>query len=324
MALPGMDEAITQLSPAARVSASADDCLGLHPDRATLDHGQELLTAWLARSGLTLHVSKTPMSHTLAGDQLGGDFLGCTIRQSRVGKHQSGKGPGGDQRLGYTTLMTPAKATMQEQLAELGRVMRAGQHWPQAALLHKLNPTRRGWANDYRPWVSQATCGRVDRLPWVKRRSWARRRHPNTAARWGADRYGHRRASRQVCAPPATRPSQAYLASPTDTSRLRHAQVTGHRSPDEGDWVSWSQRRGQSPTGSPRRATLSQHQGGRCPYCGRVFHHADQREIDHLSGNRRDSRSGNLHAVHGHGHDAQSRAQGADLPVGRRDNVSGH
>jgi len=59
-----MDEAITQLSPEARVIAYAEDCLVLHPDRATLDHCQQLLTAWRAKIGLTLNVSKTPMSHT--------------------------------------------------------------------------------------------------------------------------------------------------------------------------------------------------------------------------------------------------------------------
>ena len=50
-ALHGMDEAITQLYPDARVIAYADDCLVLHPDHATLDHCQQLLTAWLARIG---------------------------------------------------------------------------------------------------------------------------------------------------------------------------------------------------------------------------------------------------------------------------------
>jgi RNA-directed DNA polymerase len=202
--------------------------------------------------------------------------------------------------------------------------MRAGQNWPQAALMHQLHPTRRGWANDYRPWVSPATFGRLERLTWVKLCSGARRRHPNTSARWGADRDGHRRASRPVLAPAATRPSQAYLASQTATSSRRHVIVTGHRSPDDGDGVYGSQRRGQSPRGSPRLATLITHQGGRGPYGGRCFHHAAQLESDHSNGNRRDARSVNLQALHGHCHDAKSRKQGDYLPVGRRDNVSGH
>jgi RNA-directed DNA polymerase len=112
MALHGIEEAITHVYPEARVIAYADDCLVLHPDRAVLEHSQQLLTEWLAGIGLTLNTSKTRMSHTLEGDQPGMDFLGFHIRQYRVGKHQSGKGPRGVQRLGYKTLITPAKANV--------------------------------------------------------------------------------------------------------------------------------------------------------------------------------------------------------------------
>jgi RNA-directed DNA polymerase len=112
IALHGREEAITHVYPEARVIAYADDCLVLHPDRAVLEQSQQLLTEWLAGIGLTLNTSKTRMSHPLEGDQPGMDFLGFPIRQYRVGKHQSGKGPQGVQRLGYKTLITPAKANV--------------------------------------------------------------------------------------------------------------------------------------------------------------------------------------------------------------------
>lgn len=296
---------------------TASSCIRI--DRAALDHCQQLLMAWLAEIGLTLNVNKTHICHTLEGDQPGGNFLGFHIRQYRVGKHQSGKGPGGHQRLGYKTLITPAKANIKEHLAELGRIIRAGQNWPQAALIHKLNPTIRGWANYHRTWVSQATFGRLDRLTWVKLRAWARRRYPNKSARWVTDRYWPRQDSRRRFATPVTRPSQAYLASHCDTASLRHAKVTGHRSPYDGDWVYWSTRRGQYPTVSPRLATLLKRQGGRCTYCGLFFHHADQLEIDHINGDQRNPCYANLQALHGHCHDAKTRQQGEHLPVGIRD-----
>jgi RNA-directed DNA polymerase len=299
-----MDEALTQVYPDARVIAYADDCLVLHPDRAVLDHCQQLLTAWLAGIGLTLNVNKTRISHTLEGNQAGGDFLGCNIRQYRVGKHQSGKGPGGQHRLGYKTLITPAKANIKEHLAELGRIIRAGQNWPQAALIQKLNPKIRGWANYYRT--------------WVKLRSWARRRHPNKSVRWVYDRYWPKRAARRVCATPAARPSQAYLTSHGDISSLWHVKVAGNRSPYDGDWVYWSIRRGHYPTVSLRLATLLKRQGGQCTYCGLFFQHADQLEIDHINGDRRDSRYANLQALHGHYHDTKTREQEEYLPEGRR------
>jgi RNA-directed DNA polymerase len=83
---------------------------------------------WLARMGLTLNVNKTHIGHPLEGEQPGMDFLGCHIRQHRVGKHQAGKRPHGE-RLGFKTLIQPAKDNIKDHLAELGRLIRAGQNW---------------------------------------------------------------------------------------------------------------------------------------------------------------------------------------------------
>ncbi len=319
IALHGMDTAITQVYPEARVIAYADDCMVLHEDRSVLEHCQHLFMTWLAEIGLTLNVTKTHIRHTLEGDQPGMDCLGFHIRQYRVGIHQSGKRPRSHQRLGFKTLITPAKTNVKAHLAELGRIIRSGRAWPQAALIRQLNPKIRGWANYYRTWVSQATFSRVDHLTWVKLRHWARRRHPNASAGWVYDRYWPRRDSRRVFATPATPQGQVYLTSHREVPSLWHAKVAGNRSPYDGDWVYWSTRRGRDPTVGPRLATLLKRQGGRCAYCGLFFQHDDQLEVDHISGHRRDSRYSNLQALHGHCHDAKTRAHGEYLPVGRRD-----
>ena len=98
-----------------------------------------------------------------------------------------------------------------------------------------------------------------------------------------------------------------------------HAKVAGKRSPYDGDWGYWSTRPGRYPTVSPRLATLLKRQGGRCACCGLFFQHDDQLEIDHISGDRRDSRSRNLQVLHGHCHDAKTWEHGEYLPVGERD-----
>jgi hypothetical protein len=49
------------------------------------------------------------------------------------------------------------------------------------------------------------------------------------------------------------------------------------------------------------------------------FQHDDRIEVDHINGNRRDSRFANLQALHGHCHDAKTREQGDYLPPGMRD-----
>ena len=319
VALHGMEEAITQVYPEARLIAYADDCLVLHPDRAVLDHCQQLLIEWLAGIGLTLNTSKTRISHTLEGDQPGVAFLGFDIRQYRVGKHQSGKGARGTKRLGYKTLIKPAKANVKDHLAELGAIIRRGQDWPQAALIRQLNPKIRGWANYYRTWVCQATFSRLDHLTWIKLRHWANRRHPHASLTWIHNRYWRRRDARSVFATPMTSNGQVWLTYHNEIPSMFHAKVAGNRSPYDGDWVYWSLRQGRYPMVKTRVVTLLKHQKGRCTYCGQYFQHDDQLEVDHINGDRRNSRYDNLQALHGHCHDAKTRKQGEYFPVGKRD-----
>jgi RNA-directed DNA polymerase len=164
IALHGMDEAMTRVYPQARVIAYADDGVVRHEERQGLEHGQELLRTWLAEMGLRLHEAKSSTRPTLEGDRPGVRCLGFDIRQYRVGKHQSGKGPGGHGRLGYNTLIKPAKDNVQDHLAELGRSMERGKALPQGQLIRQLNPKIRGWANYYRTGVSQAVYDRLDHL----------------------------------------------------------------------------------------------------------------------------------------------------------------
>lgn len=319
IALHGMDEAITQVYPKAQVIAYADDALVLHPDHSVLEHSQHLLQEWLADMGLALNETKTRIRHTLEGDQPGIEFLGFHIRQHRVGKHQSGKGPGGHQLLGFKTLIQPAKEHVKAHTAELGRIIREAQSWTQAALIQRLNPKIRGWANYYRTWVCQATFSRLDALIWVKLRAWACRRHHNTSPGKVYDRYWPRRHGRRVFATPDTSQSQSYLTSHSEVSSVRHTKVAGNRSPYDGEGVYWSARQGRYPMIRPQLAALLKRQVGRCAYCRLFFQHDDRLEIDHMNGNHQDSRKSNLQVLHGHCHDAKTRENREYLPMGMRD-----
>jgi len=318
MALHGMEEAITQVHPKARVMMSADEVVVLHEDRQVLEHGQQLLRTWLADIGLTLNTAKSHISHTLEGDQPGFDFLGFNIRQYRVGKHHSGKCSNG-QRLGFKTLIKPAKANIAAHLAELGRIMGRGKALPQGALIHQLNPKIRGWANYYRTSVSKAAFGRLDFLTWEKLRSWARRRHPRKTGGWVKNRYWHRVDNRLAFATAATDVDTVHLLTHSAVPITRHVKVRRNRSPYDGDWVYWSTRQGRHPDASPRLAKVLKMQHGRCRYCRLVFQHDDRIEVDHINGDRHNSRYTNLQALHGHCHDAKTREYGDYLPTGLRD-----
>jgi RNA-directed DNA polymerase len=313
-----MEVAITQVYPKARVIMYADDVVVLHEDRQVLEHCQQLLITWLADIGLTLNAAKSHISHTLEGDQPGFDFLGFNIRQYRVGKYQSGKRSNG-QPLGFKTLIKPAKANIAAHLAELGRIMGRGKALPQGALIHQLNPKIRGWANYYRTSVSKAAFGRLDFLTWEKLRSWARRRHPRKTGGWVKNRYWHRVDNRLAFATAATDVDTVHLLTHSAVPITRHVKVRRNRSPYDGDWVYWSTRQGRHPDASPRLAKVLKMQHGRCRYCRLVFQHDDRIEVDHINGDRHNSRYTNLQALHGHCHDAKTRESGDYLPTGLRD-----
>jgi RNA-directed DNA polymerase len=319
IALHGIDQAVTQVYPRARVIAYADDCVVLHEDQQAVEHSQQLLMTWLADIGLTLNTSKTRISHTLDGEQPGFEFLGFHIRQYRVGKHQSGKRPRGRERLGYKTLIKPAEANIKEHLAKLGQIIRRGKDLPQNVLIRQLNPAIRGWANYYRTCVSHASFKRLDFLIWEKLRRWARRRHPNQSTAWAMRRYWRRLDNRLAFATSAMDPEVAHLHSHSEVAITRHIKVKGNFSPYNGDWVYWGTRQGRHPLVSTKLGKLLKRQRGRCQYCGLVFQHDDRIEVDHISGDRRDSRYANLQALHGHCHHAKTRECGEHLPLGMRD-----
>ena len=319
IALHGMDTAITQVYPRARVIAYADDCVVLHEDRQVVEHSQQLLMRWLADIGLTLNLTKSCIRHTLDGDQPGFDFLGFHIRQYRVGKHQSGKRPRGRERLGYKTLIKPAKANIKEHLAKLGRIIRRGKDLPQSVLIPQLNRAIRGWANYYRTSVSRASFKRLDFLTWHKLRSWGHRRHPRKSSAWVTKRYWRRLDSRLAFVTSATDRDMARLHNHCEIAITRHVKVKGNRSPYDGDWVYWGTRQGRHPLVSTKLGKLLKQQSGRCRYCGLVFQHDDRIEVDHINGDRSDSRYANLQALHGHCHHAKTRECGDHLPLGMRD-----
>ena len=131
------------------------------------------------------------------------------------------------------------------------------------------------------------------------------------------NRYWRRRDSRAVFATPMPPNGQVGRTNPHESPSLWQATVSGSRSPDEGDWVSWRRRRGPSPTVTTRVATLRKKPPGRWASCGQDCHQDDQREVDHRNGERQHSRENNLQALHGPCHEAKPREHKESLPVGR-------
>jgi RNA-directed DNA polymerase len=60
---------------------------------------------------------------------------------------------------------------------------------PQAALIKRLNPIIRGWANYYSTVVSKEAYAELDDLVYRKLVAWATHRHPKKSKSWVSKKY---------------------------------------------------------------------------------------------------------------------------------------
>ena len=126
------------------------------------------LTAFLHQRGLELSEQKTVITHISKGF----NFLGHTVR-----------------KFGDTLLTAPAKSNVKALREKIRLCVKSALGLTPEALLLKLNPLIRGWANYYRHGASKRTFDRLDyHICWQLIR-WANRRHPNKSARWKQRKY---------------------------------------------------------------------------------------------------------------------------------------
>jgi RNA-directed DNA polymerase len=298
IALHGMETQVRQVNPRARLIRYADDFVILHEQLEVVQDCQVAIAQWLAQRGLALKPSKTRYTHTLCEyqGQVGFDFLGFTVRQYRVGKHQS------KSHRGFKTLITPSKASLKLHLEQLKSVIHACKAAPQRAVIRLLNPIIRGWTNYYATVVSKQTFQVAQRQTFLKLWRWALRRHPNQNQTWIARKYWHQ---------------SQFSTNGKDILRLinhqevpirRHIKVKADRSPYDGDWLYWSQRLGKHPELPTRVAFLLKRQSGKCPICGLYFKTEDRMEVDHIQPRVQGGSShyDNLQLLHRHCQDTKS------------------
>lgn len=114
--------------------------------------------------GLELKPSKTRLTHTLEGygeEKPGFNFLSFSIRQYPVGKYTTGKNTKG-KPLGFKTIITPSKEKCKEHYQQIAEIIETHKSSPQRALIGRLNPIIRGWANYYSNVCSRKAFSKMD------------------------------------------------------------------------------------------------------------------------------------------------------------------
>jgi RNA-directed DNA polymerase len=266
IALDGMEQAVgvrylsngsIRVDSPAAIRYADDFVVHCHTRQDALEIKAKL-AAWLAPRGLAFNEDKT---RVVSLDE-GFDFLGFNVLRYR------GK-----------LLIKPSKQAVRRIRARLRDELRSLRGSNAQAVIKRLNPIIRGWANYYRTQVSAAIFADLDVYLWRLTYKWATSSHTNKPKSWIVHRYfGKFNKTRQDRWVFGDRASGAYMHRFAWTHIVRHMVVKSGASPDDPALADYWAVRRRKPVLPINTTTLRlfQAQDGRCLICKRLFFAADQ------------------------------------------------
>jgi RNA-directed DNA polymerase len=269
------------------------------------------INAFLAERGVWLSAEKTLITPLAKGF----DFLGQTLR-----KH--------DRRNGQLAKLQikPSTASCQAIKAQVRTLCKQTAGAPPAALIERLNPILRGWANYHRYTLCSQTFFQLDGFVWRRLFRWAKRCHPDKTGRWITDRYfPHKPGESWRFTDPAT--GQQVLRVGKSIKPERYLKVKGEANPFDPDWEVYFRVRDQRMAlraSSPFRAKLLNQQHGRCPGCWQMIQVEEEVELHHRDGTHQNNRLANLALLHSTCHHQVHYAPESPTPSSRLSRDVGH
>ncbi len=263
----------------------ADDFVILTQSEEDARRAKQEISDWLSRRGLTLSEEKTSIRHLRDGF----DFLGFHIRHY----------PDSTTRTGWKLLIKPSKKAVETFTRRLKHDWRALKGRNIEAVIHKLTPILRGWANYYRHGVSNDTFNKVDYFMFQRIARWCRSTHPQKSWGWIKKTYFQtRRQNAWVFGK-----DQTYLPKMVWTPIIRHALVRHDASPDDHtlkDYWDMRHLRHVEMQETHRRRTLARQQEGKCPCCHEWLDNGEELHTHHIIRRSRGGQNdiGNLMLVH--------------------------
>jgi RNA-directed DNA polymerase len=243
------------------------------------------IQAFLADRGVRLSAEKTVITPLTAGV----DFLGQTLR-----KHERRNGEPAK------LLIKPSTASFQALKAKVRTLCKQAAGATPAALIDRLNPLLRGWANYHRYTLCSQTFFRLDSFVWRRLFRWAKLRHPDKTGRWLTDRYfPHQPGESWRFTDPAT--GKQVLRVCENLKPERYLKIKGEANPFDPDWEAYFHARDQRlalRASSPFRAKILIQQHGLCPGCRQMIQVEEEVELHHRDGNHQNNQRGNLVLLH--------------------------
>jgi len=251
----------------------ADDFVILCQTKADAEHAQETISQWLAVRGLQLSPDKTRIVHLKEGF----DFLGFHVRIYPSDQKTQG---------GWKAVIRPSKKSELKIRKRLREEMLNLNGQNVTAVVKRLNPIIRGWANYFRTQAATKTFNKLDYFMNQRELQFVHRLHPNKPKYWLIARYfGKRNPYRQnrwvfgdIHNP------DTYLYQFGWTNIQRHIMVKGTNSPDDpslqGYWHNRELRKIRDLP--PKPQTLARRQEGKCPLCGQSLFNDERYEEHHI------------------------------------------
>ena len=279
IALHGMEEAIGvtydyrgQLISKRAVVRYADDFVCFCETREDAERVQGILTEWLKERGLTLSEEKTRIVHLTEGF----DFLGFNIRHYPAPQTS---------RTGWKLLIKPSKESVQDVQKKLKDQWAKVQGTNVQAVLAKLNPIIRGWANYFRTAVAKEIVSSLDRWMFYKADRYTRRMHLKKSKDWRHRKYwGRLQLDRLDPWVFGDKQTGGHLLKLSWFPIERHVLVKGTASPDDprlkGYWIKRQAAKAKDLTFSKQK--LAKRQQGRCPECGESLFNEEELQVHHL------------------------------------------
>ncbi len=249
----------------------ADDFIVTAHSKEYILEAKRVVEKWLENRNLRLSEEKTRIVQV----EDGFDFLGFNIRTYK------GK-----------AIIKPAKAKVLAFCRNIGEVIKSLNGATQEAVISKLNPILRGFANYYRGVCSKETYSYIRYRVWQYLWRWARRRHPNKPTKWVKAKYFHQMGHQNwvyACKNVDRRGESKWLKlfDTSSTVIIRHIKVKGNASPDNPNlkeyWENRSKKQGKSYWAKGSRYYLvANQQNWKCLICGESLFNGEKLETHHI------------------------------------------
>lgn len=279
IALHGMEKALGvkfningQIRGPRAVVRYADDFVVFCESKEGAEQAVTTLNEWLNKRGLSLSQEKTRTVHLTQGF----NFLGFNIRHYKA--PQTSKS-------GYKLLIKPSKESVQAIRKKLRVEWLQGLGSNTTAMITRLNPVIRGWANYFRTGVAKKIFNTLDTWMFQRERRYASRTHPNKPWYWKQKRYwGRMNLARKNNWVFGDKRTGGFLLKFAWFDIQRHALIPGTHSPDDPSLRTYWQERNKTHVKNlpPSEQRIARNQKYVCEECRESLFSGEELHTRHV------------------------------------------